>query len=41
VLPTCSEAIKYPVFPQHRVTVGANENSRLGISEDVVFLEQT
>lgn len=38
VLPTCSEAVKYPVFPQHGVAVGANEDSCLGVSEDVIFL---
>lgn len=38
VLPTCSEAVKYPVFAQNGVAVGANEDSCLGISEDVIFL---
>lgn len=41
VLPTGSKAVKYPVFPQDGVAVGANEDSGLGISEDVVFLQQT
>ena len=36
-LPTCSEAVEYSVFPQYGVAVGANENARLGVSEDVVF----
>lgn len=38
VLPTCREAVKYPVFPQYGVAVGANEDSCLGVSEDVIFL---
>lgn len=38
---TCSEAVEDPVFPQHGVTVGADEHSCLRISEDVVFLQQT
>lgn len=39
--PTCCKAIKDPVFPQHGVAVGADEHSRLRVSEDVVFLQQT
>lgn len=39
--PTSSKAIKDPVLPQHRVTVGADQHSCLRISEDVVFLQQT
>lgn len=38
---TCSETVKNPVFPQYRVTVGADKHSCLRISEDVVFLQQT
>ena len=40
-VPTCSEAVKYSVFPQDGVAVGADENARLSVSEDVVFLQQT
>ena len=38
VLLTCSKTVKYSVFPQDRVAVGANEDSCLGVSEDVIFL---
>jgi len=40
-LPTCSEAVKYSVFPQDGVAVGADENACLSVPEDVIFFQQT
>jgi len=40
LLLTCSKAIKYPVLPQHRVAVCADENTSLCIPEDIVLFQQ-
>lgn len=37
---TSSKSVEYPVLAQHRVTVSADEDSRLGVPEDIVLFQQ-